>query len=45
MKKIGDYRKLFGVTKTAELKELKNIYRNLIKEWHPDKFQDEAGKL
>ncbi len=45
MKKIGDYRKLFGVTKAAELKELKTIYRNLIKEWHPDKFQDEEGKL
>ncbi len=44
MKKIGEYRKMFGVTKAAELKELKTIYRNLIKEWHPDKFQDEAAK-
>jgi len=40
MKKIVDYRKLLGVTKTTELKELKTIYRNFMKEWHPDKFQD-----
>lgn len=45
MKKITDYRKLLGVTKTTEVKELKTIYRNLMKEWHPDKFQDnEEGK-
>jgi hypothetical protein len=40
MKKIVDYRKLLGVDKTIELKELKTIYRNFMKEWHPDKFQD-----
>ncbi|ALL07797.1 molecular chaperone DnaJ [Pedobacter sp. PACM 27299] len=40
MKKIVDYRKLLGVQKDAELKELKTIYRNLMKDWHPDKFQD-----
>lgn len=40
MKRIGDYRKLFGITKDANLAELKTIYRNLMKEWHPDKFQD-----
>ena len=28
----------------TDLKELKTIYRNLIKEWHPDKFQDENAK-
>jgi len=38
MKKIGEYRKLLGVTKAATLAELKTIYRNLVKEWHPDKF-------
>ncbi len=26
------------------LKDLKTKYRNLVKEWHPDKFQDEAKK-
>lgn len=40
MKKIIEYRKLLGVEKTAELKELKAIYRNFMKDWHPDKFQD-----
>ncbi len=45
MKKIVDYRKLLGVTKTTELKELKTIYRNFMKEWHPDKFQEENEKL
>lgn len=42
MKKIVDYRKLFGVNEVAELQELKTVYRSLIKNWHPDKFQDNA---
>jgi curved DNA-binding protein CbpA len=46
MKKIIEARKLLGVTKDAELKELKNIYRNFMKEFHPDKIiNDEAAKL
>src|ERR1700679_2238543 len=46
MKKIVDYRKLLNVAETAELQELKTVYRNLIKTWHPDKFVDnEAEKL
>ena len=46
MKKIIDYRKLFGVTETAGLQELKTIYRGLMKSWHPDKFNDsEESKL
>ena len=40
MKKIDHYRKLLGVTKEADLKELKSVYRNQMKEWHPDKFQE-----
>ena len=45
-KKIAEYRKLLDVTKTATLKELKTIYRNTMKDAHPDKFvNDEAGKL
>ena len=39
MKKIVEYRKLLNVDKTAELKDLKTIYRNAMKEAHPDKFQ------
>jgi curved DNA-binding protein CbpA len=46
MKKLGEYRKLLEVDKTVTLKELKTIYRNAMKDTHPDKFaNDEAGKL
>lgn len=46
MKKIGDYRKLLEVDNTATLKDLKTIYRNVMKDTHPDKFvNDEEGKL
>ncbi len=38
MKRIVDYRKLFNITQETDLAQLKTIYRNLIKEWHPDKF-------
>jgi curved DNA-binding protein CbpA len=40
MKKIVGYRKLLGVNEHVELQELKTIYRNLMKNWHPDKFHD-----
>jgi curved DNA-binding protein CbpA len=44
MKKIVEYRKLLNVDKTVQLKELKTIYRNSMKDAHPDKFQgDDAG--
>jgi len=46
MKRIVEHRKLLGVDKTVTLKELKSIYRNTMKDTHPDKFvNDEAGKL
>ena len=46
MKKIAEYRKLLEVDHKVTLKELKNIYRNVMKETHPDKFiNDEEGKL
>jgi len=41
MKKIIDSRKLLGVDKAVDLKELKSIYRNFMKDWHPDKIQDD----
>jgi curved DNA-binding protein CbpA len=44
MKKITSYRALFGATKTTNLAELKTTYRNLIKEWHPDKIQDDDAR-
>lgn len=39
MKRIAEYKKLFGVERQIELKPLKKAYRDLVKEWHPDKFQ------
>ena len=40
MKRIVAARKLLGVEKGATLQELKAIYRNFMKEWHPDRIQD-----
>src|SRR6188508_1350058 len=42
MKRIVAARKLLNVEKTATLQELKTIYRTFMKEWHPDKIQDNA---
>lgn len=44
MKRINEYKKLFGVEKELDLKMLKKSYRNLVKEWHPDKFQEDDAK-
>lgn len=38
MRLIEGYRKLLNVTESATLSELKSAYRNLMKDWHPDKF-------
>ena len=46
MKRVIEYRKLLEVDKNVTLKELKTIYRNCMKDNHPDKFvNDEAGML
>lgn len=44
MKRINEYKKLFSIEADADLKTLKTTYRNLVKEWHPDKFQEEEEK-
>ena len=44
MKRINQYKKLFGVVNEIDLKILKKSYRNLVKEWHPDKFQEGDDK-
>lgn len=44
MKRIKEYKKLFKVEGPIDLKELKKTYRGLVKEYHPDKFQDETEK-
>ena len=45
MKKINEYRALFEVERNVELKELKTIYRNFMKECHPDKFGNDPEGL
>jgi DnaJ-class molecular chaperone len=40
MKRIVAARKLLGVERGATLQEMKTIYRSFMKEWHPDKIQD-----
>ncbi len=40
MRKIIEHRKLLGVGKDVTLSELKSLYRNFMKEYHPDRIQD-----
>ncbi len=44
MKKISDSRKLLGATSANSLKELNSLYKGLMKQHHPDRFQDEQQK-
>ena len=44
MKRITEFIKLYGAERSTTLAELKNTYRKLVKEYHPDKFQDEVKK-
>jgi curved DNA-binding protein CbpA len=44
MKRIKEYKKLFGVENEIDLKHLKTAYRGLVKEWHPDKFAENNAK-
>jgi hypothetical protein len=41
MKRINEYKKLFQIENEIDLAALKLTYRKLVKQWHPDKFQDE----
>jgi len=44
MKRINQYKKLFKIEQKIELSALKKTYRNLVKEWHPDKFRQGDDK-
>lgn len=44
MKRVNEYKRLFKVEGKIELKAIKSTYRNLVKEWHPDKFQADDEK-
>ncbi len=41
MKRIVEYRRLLNIAPETDLGGLKANYRNLMKEWHPDKFIDD----
>ena len=47
MKRIERHRAIFGVDEKATLSDLKKVYRKIMMEWHPDKFQesDDAKKM
>lgn len=45
MKRIAASKKIFNVTTLPALSELKTSYRNLMKEWHPDKFRESDEQL
>jgi DnaJ-domain-containing protein 1 len=38
MKSINEYRKILGVDSSVTAEELKKVYRELVKEWHPDRL-------
>ena len=38
MKSINEYYKILGVDSSVTAEELKKIYRELVKEWHPDRL-------
>lgn len=42
MKKINQYRKLFGAKPASTLADLKSTYRSLVKEHHPDRHAPDS---
>lgn len=44
MKEILESRKLLGATANMSLKEIAALYKGLMKQHHPDRFQEEAER-
>ena len=40
MKRIDRHRAILGVDDKVTLSDLKKVYRKIMMEWHPDKFQE-----
>ncbi len=46
MKRIDRHRAILGVDINSSLEDLKKVYRKIMMQWHPDKFQhSEEAKL
>ena len=41
---LPNYYQILGVKKNASQKEIKNEFRRLVKEWHPDKRKDASSE-
>lgn len=44
MKEITESRKLLGATPGMDLKALSTLYKGLMKQHHPDRFQEDAAR-
>lgn len=44
-KTIEYYLTILGVTLQSTKEEIKKAYRNIIKQWHPDKFPNDKQKI
>jgi DnaJ-class molecular chaperone len=44
MKEVLESRRLLGVNGELSLKELSNLYKGLMKQHHPDRFQEEEAR-
>ncbi len=44
MKEITESRKLLGATPNLSLKELNTLYKGLMKQHHPDRFQEDGQR-
>ncbi len=43
-KSLPNYYEVLGLTNEASNNEVKNMYRKLAKEWHPDKGKENSEK-
>jgi len=42
MKSVNEYCEVLGIDSTATPEDLKKAYRDLVKQWHPDQFQNNS---
>ena len=42
MKSVNEYCEVLGIDSSATPEDLKKAYRDLVKQWHPDQFQNNS---